>query len=106
MAVSFSRGFHGRPRPTAARDRLPPGQYETRDFPVLSAGSTPRVSLQSWDFTLQGAVSVDTLITEAAARGVEPAPYVLALCDGGYITQFRTPVPVATDVAVSSARTN
>ena len=56
MAVSFSRGFHGRPRPTAARDRLPPGQYETRDFPVLSAGPTPRVSLQLWDFTLGGRV--------------------------------------------------
>jgi DMSO/TMAO reductase YedYZ molybdopterin-dependent catalytic subunit len=34
---------------------LPPGQYETRDFPVLSAGPTPRVSLDAWDFTIRGA---------------------------------------------------
>jgi DMSO/TMAO reductase YedYZ molybdopterin-dependent catalytic subunit len=34
--------------------RLPPGQYETRDFPVLSAGPTPHTPLASWDFTLRG----------------------------------------------------
>jgi DMSO/TMAO reductase YedYZ molybdopterin-dependent catalytic subunit len=31
---------------------LPPGQYETRDFPVLSAGPTPRTPLAQWDFTI------------------------------------------------------
>ncbi|MFG1796579.1 sulfite oxidase-like oxidoreductase [Nocardia sp. NPDC049149] len=46
----FSPGFHGRPRPTG--DRLPPGQYRTDDFPVLSAGPTPRIDLNSWVFTL------------------------------------------------------
>lgn len=29
-------------------DRLPPGQYETRDFPVLSFGPTPDVDLAEW----------------------------------------------------------
>jgi len=45
-----SRGFHGRPR----RDdsRLPPGQYLTEDFPVLSAGPTPRVHTDQWEFTI------------------------------------------------------
>jgi DMSO/TMAO reductase YedYZ molybdopterin-dependent catalytic subunit len=33
--------------------RLPPGQYETNDFPVLSAGPTPRTSLSVWDFTVR-----------------------------------------------------
>jgi DMSO/TMAO reductase YedYZ molybdopterin-dependent catalytic subunit len=47
----IARGFHGR-RP-APGVRLPPGQYETRDFPVLSAGPTPRVSLATWDFTIR-----------------------------------------------------
>jgi DMSO/TMAO reductase YedYZ molybdopterin-dependent catalytic subunit len=47
----IARGFHGR-RP-APGGRLPPGQYETRDFPVLSAGPTPRVSLATWDFTIR-----------------------------------------------------
>ena len=44
----ISRGFHGRPR--AEGNKLPPGQYETRDFPVLSAGPTPRIDLDSWTF--------------------------------------------------------
>jgi DMSO/TMAO reductase YedYZ molybdopterin-dependent catalytic subunit len=48
-----SRGFRGR-RPSADR-RLPPGQYETHDFPVLSAGPTPRTPLDAWDFTVRGA---------------------------------------------------
>lgn len=49
----IARGFHGR-RAAAAPNRLPPGQYETRDFPVLSAGPTPRTALTSWDFAIRG----------------------------------------------------
>ncbi|MFF3754714.1 sulfite oxidase-like oxidoreductase [Streptomyces sp. NPDC002018] len=49
MAV-ISRGFHGR-RPDSGR-KLPPGQYETFDFPVLSAGPTPRVRREDWEFTI------------------------------------------------------
>jgi hypothetical protein len=39
----ISRGFAGRHRATDVK--LPPGQYLTTDFPVLSAGPTPHVSL-------------------------------------------------------------
>ena len=49
-----ARGFHRR-RPVAPPGRLPPGQYETHDFPVLSAGPTPRTPLEMWDFTIQHA---------------------------------------------------
>ncbi|MFG1805850.1 sulfite oxidase-like oxidoreductase [Streptomyces sp. NPDC049040] len=45
-----SRGFHGR-RPEPGH-KLPPGQYETHDFPVLSAGPTPRVSREDWEFSV------------------------------------------------------
>ncbi len=38
----ISRGFKGRRRDTASSSRLPPGQYLVNDFPVLSAGPTPR----------------------------------------------------------------
>ena len=48
-----SRGFRGRPRAPAS-GRVPPGQYETTDFPVLSAGPTPRVPLAEWSFTVVG----------------------------------------------------
>jgi DMSO/TMAO reductase YedYZ molybdopterin-dependent catalytic subunit len=47
-----NRGFQGR------RDRrvsgIPPGQHLVEDFPVLSAGPTPDVPLDTWDFRLVG----------------------------------------------------
>src|SRR5918912_1692301 len=46
----IARGFHSR-RASAPPGRLPPGQYETRDFPVLSAGPTPRTPPSGGDFT-------------------------------------------------------
>ena len=49
MAI-ISRGFSGRREPTDIK--LPPGQYLTSDFPVLSAGPTPDVSLDSWEFRI------------------------------------------------------
>jgi len=52
----ISRGFRGRPRPQVDPSRVPPGQYVTTDFPVLSAGPTPRVSTAEWRFTIDGAV--------------------------------------------------
>jgi len=55
MAAFFNKGF-GRKRESAANDRIPPGQYETHDFPVLSAGPTPRISLPNWSFTIEGLV--------------------------------------------------
>jgi DMSO/TMAO reductase YedYZ molybdopterin-dependent catalytic subunit len=48
----IARGFHSR-RAAAPPGRLPPGQYETRDFPVLSAGPTPRTPVTAWDFTIR-----------------------------------------------------
>jgi DMSO/TMAO reductase YedYZ molybdopterin-dependent catalytic subunit len=51
-----SRGFRGRSRSDAPRDRVPPGQYVTDDFPVLSAGPTPRTPLEEWTFTIAGEI--------------------------------------------------
>jgi len=36
--------------------RVPPGQYLTDDFPVLSAGPTPDTPLAEWSLTVDGAV--------------------------------------------------
>jgi DMSO/TMAO reductase YedYZ molybdopterin-dependent catalytic subunit len=52
----ISRGFRGR-RPTTDPARLPPGQFVTADFPVLSAGPTPDTALGEWSFTIRGAVA-------------------------------------------------
>jgi DMSO/TMAO reductase YedYZ molybdopterin-dependent catalytic subunit len=59
--MSFvTRGFRGRGRSEEAPpERVPPGQYATGDFPVLSAGPTPSISLDEWRFTL-----VDTVGSE------------------------------------------
>lgn len=46
----ITRGFRGR-RPEGPVE-LPPGQYLTRDFPVLSAGPTPRIDLDRWRLTI------------------------------------------------------
>ncbi len=57
MAGQFiSRGFGGKRRQLEAVDRVPPGQYVTEDFPVLSAGPTPRISPAAWRFTIEGLV--------------------------------------------------
>jgi DMSO/TMAO reductase YedYZ molybdopterin-dependent catalytic subunit len=50
-----SRGFRGR-RSDADPARVPPGQYVTPDYPVLSAGPTPHTPLDQWDFTIVGEV--------------------------------------------------
>jgi DMSO/TMAO reductase YedYZ molybdopterin-dependent catalytic subunit len=52
----FSRGFLGRQREPEQASRLPPGQYVTQGFPVLSAGPTPRTPKDQWDFTVVGEV--------------------------------------------------
>ena len=52
-----SRGFKGRRRDGGDSDRVPPGQYLVDDFPVLSAGPTPRTRLEEWDFTITGDVA-------------------------------------------------
>ena len=53
----ISRGFRGRrQQDPATAGRIPPGQYLTPDFPVLSAGPTPHTPLANWDFAITGAV--------------------------------------------------
>ena len=49
----ISRGFRGRRRESSAdSSRVPPGQYVTDDFPVLSIGPTPHTPLDEWTFTI------------------------------------------------------
>ena len=43
----ISRGFHGKRREGVDEARVPPGQYVTDDFPVLSAGPTPHRPVES-----------------------------------------------------------
>jgi len=44
-------GFEGR-RGQLGAGLIPPGQYLVDDFPVLTAGPTPSLDLDEWDFTI------------------------------------------------------
>ncbi|HEY8719888.1 sulfite oxidase-like oxidoreductase [Pengzhenrongella sp.] len=48
----FTPGF--RRKATTSDVALPPGQYLTEDFPVLTAGPTPRIPLDTWEFVITG----------------------------------------------------
>jgi DMSO/TMAO reductase YedYZ molybdopterin-dependent catalytic subunit len=52
----ISRGFKGKRREGASSSRVPPGQHVVGDFPVLSAGPTPKIALSDWTFSLIGEV--------------------------------------------------
>jgi DMSO/TMAO reductase YedYZ molybdopterin-dependent catalytic subunit len=54
-----TRGFVGRrstPGQGDVASRIPPGQYLTNDFPVLSAGPTPRTPIDRWSLSIEGSV--------------------------------------------------
>lgn len=48
-----TRGFLGRRQQDGPSGRVPPGQHLVDDFPVLSAGPTPRIRAEDWKFTLK-----------------------------------------------------
>jgi DMSO/TMAO reductase YedYZ molybdopterin-dependent catalytic subunit len=48
-----TRGFTGKQPPSELAGRIPPGQHLVDDFPVLSAGPTPRIPLEKWSFELK-----------------------------------------------------
>jgi len=56
-----SRGFGGGRRrpPEELADRIPPGQYLERGFPVLTAGPTPEITTGNgaWSFAIDGMVA-------------------------------------------------
>jgi DMSO/TMAO reductase YedYZ molybdopterin-dependent catalytic subunit len=54
----ISRGFRRRHvLDVDVAKRLPPGQHIVDDFPVLTAGPTPRRSLEDWNLRVVGAVA-------------------------------------------------
>jgi len=53
-----TRGFQGRSRD--ASDRVPPGQYATDDFPVLTAGPTIDIGTNEWELTITDGIASKT----------------------------------------------
>src|ERR1700741_309630 len=48
----IARGFKSRRDEQTPENRIPPGQYVTTDFPVLSAGPTPQIKVENWTFAI------------------------------------------------------
>jgi DMSO/TMAO reductase YedYZ molybdopterin-dependent catalytic subunit len=68
--MAISRGFRGRRPVDVDPSRVPPGQYVVDDFPVLSAGPTPRTPLSDWSFTIRGLVDEPLTWTWDAFRAL------------------------------------
>ncbi|MGV2826879.1 sulfite oxidase-like oxidoreductase [Myxosarcina sp. GI1(2024)] len=51
--------FFQKPEP-AQNDRVPPGQYLAKGFPVLTYGETPQISTDEWQFRVWGLVEAKT----------------------------------------------
>jgi DMSO/TMAO reductase YedYZ molybdopterin-dependent catalytic subunit len=53
----WARKMAGQPRSAShSTDRLPPGQHQVHNFPVLDLGVRPSVSLKDWRLTIKGHV--------------------------------------------------
>jgi hypothetical protein len=108
MEPIVSRGFKGRRADDVPRDRVPPGQYVTDDYPVLSAGPTPHTPLDRWDFSIvswQG-VSIDTLLDgiDTSADYVVEAGDVQPVIAGEADRQLAGPAPNVEDASAFGGR--
>ena len=84
--MHVSRGFRGRRRHgDEPSGRVPPGQYVTDDFPVLSAGPTPHTPLEEWTFSLVGEVAEPKTWTWAEFRAL---PSETIRCDVHCVTKW------------------
>ena len=66
----ITRGFHGRRGHDRPDQRVPPGQYVTDDFPVLSAGPTPHVPVGEWSLRISGEIDEPRVWTWEQFRGL------------------------------------
>ena len=69
----------------AAERRLPPGQIETRKWPVLHYGMVPTVDLGTWRFEITGAV--DRAVTLSWSE-LTALPRQRTLCDIHCVTRW------------------
>jgi DMSO/TMAO reductase YedYZ molybdopterin-dependent catalytic subunit len=82
----LSRGFSGRRRvPEELAQRLPPGQYYEKGFPVLTAGPTPRVDTAEWSFRIDGMVAAER---EWTSDEFGRLPFETVPCDIHCVTKW------------------
>jgi DMSO/TMAO reductase YedYZ molybdopterin-dependent catalytic subunit len=78
-----------------SHDRLPPGQYYTKRFPVLHVGDVPRYDMTAWDLRVFGLVrkpmtfSFEELRAARCSPGVSTAPTSRPSTAGRCSSSFR-----------------
>jgi DMSO/TMAO reductase YedYZ molybdopterin-dependent catalytic subunit len=86
MSDFVSRGFTGRRRaPEELAERLPPGQYLERDFPVLTAGPAPDIRAEEWGLRIDGMVAEEA---EWSWEEFQRLPFELVPCDIHCVTKW------------------
>ena len=65
--------------------RIPPGQSETKKWPVLHYGDVPRVDLAAWDFRIFGLVEAEWRCDFDAFRRL---PWIDVQCDIHCVTRW------------------
>lgn len=73
--------------PHTAADRVPPGQYVTDKWPVLTYGETPRIDKSRWSFRIFGLVGEEITLTWKDFRAL---PRVKVTADFHCVTRFST----------------
>jgi DMSO/TMAO reductase YedYZ molybdopterin-dependent catalytic subunit len=69
------------------KDRIPPGQYTTSKWPVLTYGETPRIEPETWSIHLFGKVAEETTLTWTQFQAL---PRVRITADFHCVTRFST----------------
>src|SRR4051812_1260300 len=70
---------------TRRERRIPPGQAETKKWPVLHYGDVPRVDLKTWDFRIVGAVEQEWKCGWEEFRAL---PWIDVACDIHCVTRW------------------
>ena len=73
--------------PHTADDRVPPGQYVTDKWPVLSYGPTPEVDLSRWWLRIFGSVATDRALSWEDLQALERTDLI---ADFHCVTRFST----------------
>jgi DMSO/TMAO reductase YedYZ molybdopterin-dependent catalytic subunit len=73
--------------PHTGDDRIPPGQYATNKWPVLSYGDTPDIAPESWKLRLFGLVEAEKTLSWPELQAL---PRVRVTADFHCVTRFST----------------
>ena len=92
------------PPDTDANNRVPPGQFLTKKFPVLTYGSTPKIDIESWRLRVFGLVGTEVELDWAhfsSLVGVTVTADFHCVTQWSALDQTWEGVPVATVISLA-----